>query len=133
MKSYNIAVAGTGYVGMSLSVLLAQHNKVTAVDIIPERVGLINDYKSPIRDEYIEKYLYEAEKNVRLLNLTRLQRIPPPLSVSVGGGNVHDTAGRRILSNYSLHYRNWLHSGQYPGTGNNEKKSSKRTIKKEVH
>lgn len=70
MKPYNIAVAGTGYVGMSLSVLLAQHNKVTAVDIIPERVGLINDYKSPIRDEYIERYLYEAEKNVRLLNLT---------------------------------------------------------------
>ena len=55
MKPYNIAVAGTGYVGMSLSVLLAQHNKVTAVDIIPERVGMINDYKSPIRDEYIEK------------------------------------------------------------------------------
>jgi len=70
MSYYNIAVAGTGYVGMSLSVLLAQHNKVTAVDIIPERVGMINDYKSPIRDEYIEKYLYEAEKNVRLLNLT---------------------------------------------------------------
>ena len=56
MKPYNIAVAGTGYVGMSLSVLLAQHNKVTAVDIIPERVGMINDYKSPIRDEYIERY-----------------------------------------------------------------------------
>lgn len=57
MSFYNIAVAGTGYVGMSLAVLLAQHNKVTAVDIVPERVGMINDYKSPIRDEYIEKYL----------------------------------------------------------------------------
>ena len=52
MSFYNIAVAGTGYVGMSLAVLLAQHNKVTSVDIVPERVGLINDYKSPIRDEY---------------------------------------------------------------------------------
>ena len=70
MKPYNIAVAGTGYVGMSLAVLLAQRNKVTSVDIVPERVGLINDYKSPIRDEYIEKYLHEAENNIRLLNLT---------------------------------------------------------------
>lgn len=59
MKSYNIAVAGTGYVGLSLAVLLAQHNHVTAVDIIPEKVELINSRKSPIQDEYIEKYLAE--------------------------------------------------------------------------
>lgn len=70
MSSYNIAVAGTGYVGMSLAVLLAQHNKVTAVDIVSERVGIINDYKSPIRDEYIEKYLREAGENIRFLDLT---------------------------------------------------------------
>ena len=56
-----IAVAGTGYVGLSLAVLLAQHNKVTAVDIIPEKVELINHKKSPIQDEYIEKYLAEKE------------------------------------------------------------------------
>lgn len=56
-----IAVAGTGYVGLSLAVLLAQHNKVTAVDIIPEKVDLINSRKSPIQDEYIEKYLAEKE------------------------------------------------------------------------
>lgn len=56
-----IAVAGTGYVGLSLAVLLAQHNKVTAVDIIPEKVELINNKKSPIQDEYIEKYLSEKE------------------------------------------------------------------------
>ena len=56
-----IAVAGTGYVGLSLAVLLAQHNKVTAVDIIPEKVELINNKKSPIQDEYIEKYLAEKE------------------------------------------------------------------------
>ena len=56
-----IAVAGTGYVGLSISVLLAQHNKVTAVDIIPEKVELINRRKSPIQDEYIEKYLAEKE------------------------------------------------------------------------
>lgn len=56
-----IAVAGTGYVGLSLAVLLAQHNHVTAVDIIPEKVELINNKKSPIQDDYIEKYLVEKE------------------------------------------------------------------------
>ncbi len=56
-----IAVAGTGYVGLSIAVLLAQHNTVKAVDIIPEKVELINNKKSPIRDEYIEKYLAEKE------------------------------------------------------------------------
>lgn len=60
-----IAVAGTGYVGLSLAVLLAQNNKVTAVDIIPEKVELINNQKSPIQDEYIEKYL--AEKKLDLV------------------------------------------------------------------
>ncbi|MBQ5320172.1 MAG: nucleotide sugar dehydrogenase [Oscillospiraceae bacterium] len=57
----NIAVAGTGYVGLSISVLLAQQNKVTAVDIIPEKVEMINNRKSPIQDDYIEKYLAEKE------------------------------------------------------------------------
>ena len=56
-----IAVAGTGYVGLSLAVLLAQHNHVTAVDIVPEKVDLINNRKSPIQDEYIERYLAEKE------------------------------------------------------------------------
>ncbi len=60
-KKYNIAVAGTGYVGLSIAVLLSQHNHVTAVDIVPEKVELINKRKSPIRDEYIEKYLSENE------------------------------------------------------------------------
>ena len=64
MKPYNIAVAGTGYVGLSIATLLAQHNHVTAVDIIPEKVDLINNKKSPIQDEYIEKYL--AEKDLDL-------------------------------------------------------------------
>lgn len=59
-----IAVAGTGYVGLSISTLLAQHNEVTAVDIIPEKVELINKRKSPIQDEYIEKYLAEKELNL---------------------------------------------------------------------
>ena len=60
-RQYNIAVAGTGYVGLSIATLLAQHNHVTAVDIIPEKVDLINQKKSPIQDEYIEKYLAEKE------------------------------------------------------------------------
>ena len=60
-KKYRIAVAGTGYVGLSIATLLAQHNHVTAVDIIPEKVELINNKKSPIQDEYIEKYLAEKE------------------------------------------------------------------------
>ena len=59
-----IAVAGTGYVGLSIAVLLAQHNQVMAVDIVPEKVELINQRKSPIQDEYIEKYLAEKELNL---------------------------------------------------------------------
>ena len=61
MKKYNIAVAGTGYVGLSIATLLAQHNRVTAVDVIPEKVEKINRRISPIQDEYIEKYLAEKE------------------------------------------------------------------------
>lgn len=63
-RAYNIAVAGTGYVGLSIATLLAQHNHVTAVDIIPEKVDLINNRKSPIQDDYIEMYL--AEKKLDL-------------------------------------------------------------------
>ncbi|WP_290395070.1 nucleotide sugar dehydrogenase, partial [uncultured Duncaniella sp.] len=59
MEKFNIAVAGTGYVGLSIASLLAQHNHVTAVDVIPAKVDLINDRRSPIQDEYIEKYLAE--------------------------------------------------------------------------
>ena len=64
MEKYNIAVAGTGYVGLSIATLLAQHNRVTAVDIVPEKVELINNRRSPIQDDYIEKYL--AEKDLDL-------------------------------------------------------------------
>ena len=63
-KDLKIAVAGTGYVGLSLAVLLAQHHQVTAVDIVPEKVELINAKKSPIQDDYIEKYLAEKELNL---------------------------------------------------------------------
>ena len=63
-KSMKIAVAGTGYVGLSIAVLLSQHHQVVAVDIIPEKVDLINQKQSPIQDDYIEKYLEEKELNL---------------------------------------------------------------------
>lgn len=65
MKTYNIAIAGTGYVGLSIATLLSQHHHVVAVDIIPEKVNLINQRKSPIQDDYIEKFL--AEKPLDLV------------------------------------------------------------------
>ena len=65
MESHNIAVAGTGYVGLSIATLLSQHNHVTAVDVVPEKVELINNHKSPIQDDYIERYL--SEKDLDLL------------------------------------------------------------------
>ena len=64
-ENIKIAVAGTGYVGLSMATLLSQHHQVTAVDIVPEKVDLINNKKSPIQDEYIEKYLAEKELNLR--------------------------------------------------------------------
>ena len=63
-KKYTIAVAGTGYVGLSVATLLSQHHKVYAVDIVPAKVDMVNSHKSPIQDEYIEKYL--AEKDLDL-------------------------------------------------------------------
>lgn len=64
MKDYTIAVAGTGYVGLSIATLLSQHHRVVAVDVIPEKVEKINKRISPIQDEYIEKYLAEKELNL---------------------------------------------------------------------
>lgn len=64
-KHYKIAIAGTGYVGLSIAVLMAQHNEVTAVDVLPEKVEMINNKKSPIQDEYIEKYLAEKELHLK--------------------------------------------------------------------
>ena len=64
MKNYKIAVAGTGYVGLSIATLLSQHHQVTAVDIVPEKVEMINNHKSPIHYDYIEKYLAEKKLNL---------------------------------------------------------------------
>ena len=64
MKNYKIAVAGTGYVGLSLGVLLSQHHQVVTVDIVQAKVDMINNKKSPIQDDYIEKYLAEKDLNL---------------------------------------------------------------------
>ena len=82
----NIAVAGTGYVGLSLAVLLSQHNHVTAVDIIPEKVEKINSWKSPIQDDYIEKYLLEHEE--RKLDLC----------ATIDGASAYSTADYVIIA-----------------------------------
>jgi len=70
ISPYRIAIAGAGYVGLSLAVLLAQHNEVTVVDIVPEKVEKLNRFVSPIQDEYIEQYLSEAQAGTRELHLT---------------------------------------------------------------
>ena len=67
-----IAVAGTGYVGLSIATLLAQHHKVYAVDVIPEKVEMVNQRKSPIQDEYIEKYLHEKKLDLTATLDTKL-------------------------------------------------------------
>lgn len=69
MSDLKIAIAGTGYVGLSIATLLAQHNKVTAVDIVPDKVAMINNRKSPIQDDYVEKYLAEDVAGSRKLDL----------------------------------------------------------------
>ncbi len=69
-KRYKVAVAGTGYVGLSISVLLSKHNTVVAVDVKPERVEEVNNYESPIKDDYIEKYFAEAKSGIRKLDLS---------------------------------------------------------------
>ena len=82
MKNYKIAVAGTGYVGLSLSVLLAQHNQVMAVDIVQAKVDMINNHKSPIQDDYIEKYL--AEKELNLTATLDIEQTVKPYKVQIG-------------------------------------------------
>ena len=70
-----IAVAGTGYVGLSIAVLLAQHHEIKAVDIVAEKVELINQKKSPIQDDYIEKYLVEKDLNLEASMLMKMQNL----------------------------------------------------------
>jgi UDP-glucose 6-dehydrogenase len=91
-KDLKIAVAGTGYVGLSIATLLAQHHKVTAVDIIPEKVELINNRKSPIQDEYIEKYLSEKELNLTATLDAEAAYIDADFVVIAAPTNVYSTS-----------------------------------------
>ena len=90
MKNYKIAVAGTGYVGLSIATLLSQNHKVTAVDIVPEKVELINNCKAPIQDDYIEKYLAEKKLNLILSRLvdTFSSRILYPMLLLSGNHSI---------------------------------------------
>lgn len=67
-RKYNIAVAGTGYVGLSIATLLSQHNHVVAVDVVPEKVEMLKNRKSPIQDDYIEQYLAEKDLDIDFMN-----------------------------------------------------------------
>lgn len=81
MNDLKIVVAGTGYVGLSLTVLLAQYNHVVAVDVVPEKVEMINSKESQIQDDYIEKYLVEKKLNLTASNVAPTN-IYPSNSVS---------------------------------------------------
>lgn len=91
MKNYTIAVAGSGYVGLSIATLLSQHHKVYAVDIIPEKVDLINNRKSPIQDEYIEKYLAEKELDLTATMDAKLAYSNADFVVIAAPTNVYST------------------------------------------
>lgn len=83
-KDYTIAVAGTGYVGLSIATLLSQHHKVMAVDIVKEKVDLINNRKSPIQDNYIEKYLAEKELNLTATLDQKYRKYPASIEQYTG-------------------------------------------------
>lgn len=100
-KDLKIAVAGTGYVGLSLAVLLAQHHQVTALDIVPEKVEMINNKKSPIRDEYIEKYLAEKELDLTA-TLNAKEAYQEPLLLSrQGHGSEDQLCGREPIRGHT--------------------------------
>ena len=91
MKKYKIAVAGTGYVGLSIATLLSQHHHETAVDIIPEKVEMINNRKPPIQDDYIEKYLAEKELNLPVTLDAKTAYADADFVVIVAPTNVYST------------------------------------------
>ena len=90
-KKYKIAVAGTGYVGLSIATLLSQHHQVTAVDIVQEKVDLINNRKSPIQDDYIEKYLAEKELNLTATQDAKTVYVDGDFVVIAAPTNVYST------------------------------------------
>ena len=114
-KDLKIAVAGTGYVGLSIATLLSQHHKVTAVDIIPEKVELINNKKSPIQDEYIEKYLAEKELDLTATLDAREAYSDADFVVIAAPTNVYSTnhidvaSPKRTCFAHYIGFLNWLY------------------------
>lgn len=88
---YKIAVAGTGYVGLSIATMLSQHHQVTVVDIVQEKVDLINNLKSPIQDDYVEKYLAEKELNLTATLDAKTVYVDGDFVVIVAPTNVYST------------------------------------------
>ena len=115
LKNYKIAVAGTGYVGLSIATLLSQYNQVTAVDIIPEKVDLINQKKSPIQDDYIEKYLAEKELNLTATLDAEAAYTDADFVVIAAPTNVYSTnhidvaTSKRTCFAHYIGYWNWLY------------------------
>ena len=115
MKNYKIAVAGTGYVGLSLGVLLSQHHQVVAVDIVQAKVDMINNKKSPIQDDYIEKYLAEKDLNLTATLDAKVAYSDADFVVIAAPTNVYSTNRSNVASSKRTcfaHYtgcQNWLY------------------------
>ena len=110
MRNYKIAVAGTGYVGLSIATLLSQHHQVTAIDIVPEKVELINNHQSPIQDDYIEKYLAEKELKLTATLDARAAYADADFVVIAAPTNVYSTNHSNVTS---LKVACFVHSTQY--------------------
>ena len=115
MRNYKIAVAGTGYVGLSLGVLLSQHHQVVAVDIVQAKVDMINNKKSPIQDDYIEKYLAEKDLNLTATLDAKVAYSDADFVVIAAPTNVYSTnridvaSSKRTCFAHYIGCRNWLH------------------------
>ena len=106
-KDYKIAVAGTGYVGLSIATLLSQHHQVTAVDIIPKKVDLINNRKSPIQDDYIEKYLAEKDLNLTATLDAKTAYSDADFVVIAAPTNVYSTKHIDVTTSKSARFAHW--------------------------
>ena len=114
-KKYTIAVAGTGYVGLSIATLLSQHHKVYAVDIVPAKVDMVNQRKSPIQDEYIEKYLAEKDLDLTATLDAKMAYSAADFVVIAAPTNVYSTnridvaSSKRACFAHYMGYKNWLY------------------------
>ena len=108
MKNYKIAVTGIGYVGLSIATLLSQHHHETAVDIIPEKVEMIHNRKSPIQDDYIEKYLAEKELNLTVTLDAKTAYADADFVVIVAPTNVYSTNRIDVASSKRARFAHYM-------------------------